>query len=235
MTDRTKYLVQGFKRGFDIRYRGPLIRKSKANNIPLSVGTPFNIWSKVMKEVKLGRYSGPFKQSPFKSYIQFPIGLVPKAGNQTQLVFHLSYDFGEDEDEKSLNFHTPDEYCLVKYKDLDYAIRTSLRLREILGWDIQSKNQQEVIFMAKSDLKSAFRILPILVWQRKYLVLKARHPVTKETWFFVEKNLPFRASSSARFFKNLVMDCITLLSLSKATNSKSQIIWMTICSSAILR
>ena len=31
-----------------------------------------------MKEVKEGRYAGPFKDNPYKYYIQSPIGLVPK-------------------------------------------------------------------------------------------------------------------------------------------------------------
>ena len=45
-----------------------------------------------MKEVKEGRYAGPFESIPFDSYIQSPIGLVPKdGGKDTRLIFHLSY------------------------------------------------------------------------------------------------------------------------------------------------
>ena len=51
-------------------------------------------------------------------------------------------------------------------------------------------------------MKSAFRILPILVSQRKFLILKAYHPESKKAWFFVEKNLPFRASSSCKIFQD---------------------------------
>ena len=53
-----------------------------------------------MKEIKERRYAGPFMKEnfPFVNYIQSPIGLVPKAGNKTRLIFHLSYDFGEEDD-----------------------------------------------------------------------------------------------------------------------------------------
>ena len=170
-----------------------------------------------MKEVHLGRYAGPFKKPPFESFMQSPIGLVPKAGNQTRLIFHLSYDFGEAEESKSLNYHTPERFCSVKYKDLDYAIKTCLRLKEILdsrsdqrrrtgAGRHRQKNKESswdspgAIFMAKSDLKSAFRILPSLVRQRKFLLLKAYHPITKKPWFFVDKNLPFGGSSSCKIF-----------------------------------
>ena len=133
--EKTDYLIQRFTRGFDIGYRGPTVRKSSSQNIPLTVGTKLDIWTKVIQEVRLGRYAGPFKEIPFTSYIQSPIGLVPKGNNQTRLIFHLSFDFGEKEEDKSLNFHTPEDCSSVKYKDLDYAVQARLRLREISGWD----------------------------------------------------------------------------------------------------
>ena len=50
--------------------------------------------------------------------------------------------------------------------------------------------------MAKCDLKSAFRILPILPSQRCWLLMMAKNPIDGRTAFFVEKNLPFGASVS---------------------------------------
>ena len=86
--DKTRFLVRGFRRGFDIDYEGPRRRMDESNNIPLQVGSKDDIWSKIMKEVKTGRVAGPYKQVPFKYYVQSPIGLVPKAGSQkTRLIF----------------------------------------------------------------------------------------------------------------------------------------------------
>ena len=205
--EKTKQLIQGFRYGFDIGYRGLVARKNVADNIPISVGSEEEMWNKVMKEVRCGRYAGPFKEIPYtEAYMQSPIGLVPKAGGQTRLIFHLSYNFGKEsqEDLKSLNYHTPDEFCKVKYRDMDYAVKTCLKTLERRRSSRAGKESGEepiTLFFAKSDLRSAFRILPILPSQRCYLLMKARHPQTKEYMFFVEKNLPFGASVSCAKFQ----------------------------------
>ena len=77
-----------------------------------------------MNEVELGRFAGPYEDIPFENYIQSPIGLVPKAGNKTRLIFHLSYTFKNRN--KSVNFWTPQELCSVKYNDLDSEVRNYL-------------------------------------------------------------------------------------------------------------
>ena len=110
-TAETNFLVDGFKNGFDIQYKGPVNRQSRAKNLKLTIGSKTILWNKLMKEVMLGRVAGPFKEVPFENFILSPIGLVPKAGSkdQTRLIFHLSYNFpGENEGEgaESLNFHT---------------------------------------------------------------------------------------------------------------------------------
>ena len=63
--------------------------------------------------------------------MQSPIGLVPKHGGKTRLIFQLSYDFGPRWEQKSLNFHTLDEWCSVKYNDLDHAVKNSLDLLKL--------------------------------------------------------------------------------------------------------
>ena len=126
---KTKYLVDGFRYGFSIGYRGPTNRQDVSKNIPLTIGTKATLWNKVMKEVQLGRYAGPFDRPPFENFIQSPIGLVPKdKGKKTRLIFHLSFDFGLDDNKRSVNYHIPEESCKVKYRDLDYAIMMSLKL-----------------------------------------------------------------------------------------------------------
>ena len=80
----TRYLVDGFKNGFDIEYNGPEERRDYSKNIPFkSMGSSRELWDKLMKEVQLKRYAGPFNQVPFTNFVQSPIGLVPKAGNKT--------------------------------------------------------------------------------------------------------------------------------------------------------
>ena len=202
--DKTNELVEGFTNGFDIGYRGPAQRQDVSNNIPLHIGSLTEIWNKIMKEVKLGRVAGPFENIPFQNYIQSPIGLVPKAGNQTRLIFHLSFDFGQDDASKSLNYHTPKDLCKVKYRDLDYAIARCLELDRLYD-DISQ------LFFSKSDLKSAFRILPLKISQFCWLCFKARDPKTGKFWFFADKCLPFGASISCALFTKF-SDCLKHLS-----------------------
>ena len=115
--DKTAFLVDGFTDGFDIGYNGLQDRQDQSNNLPFSIGNSTILWNKVMKEVKVGRYAGPFEKIPFKNYMQSPIGLVPKSGNKTRLIFHLSYQFKSGLG--SLNSNTPKDRCSVKYRDLD--------------------------------------------------------------------------------------------------------------------
>ena len=51
---KIQFLRQGFQEGFDIGYSGPQNRQSVSENIPLTVGSPIELWNKVMEELKLG-------------------------------------------------------------------------------------------------------------------------------------------------------------------------------------
>ena len=201
--------MDGFKEGFSIGYAGSMRRRDVAENIPLHIGSHEDMWLKMMKETKLGRYSGPFHEIPFEYYVQSPIGLVPKAGGQMRLIFHLSYHFGEEENQKSLNYWTPEELCSVQYKDLDFAVKACLRLISRIqkeGTDLQQGMLNHIgqffpiIFYSKSDLRSAFRILPILPWQRCLLVMKCINPETGSYMYFSDNCLPFGSSVSCAQF-----------------------------------
>ena len=89
--DETKFIIDGFTNGFDIYYDGPTECQSYAQNIPITVWSTQELWDKIMKEVKLGRYTESFDKVPYDNFIQSTIGLVPKAGNKIRLIFHLSY------------------------------------------------------------------------------------------------------------------------------------------------
>ena len=187
-------LIEGFESGFDIGYQGSCDRKDVSDNLPFTVGSPVDIWNKIMKEVKLQRYAGPFtkEQIPYDHYVQSPIGLVPKAGGKTRLIFHLSYQFTNGN--PSVNAATPKHLCTVKYKDLDQAVRNSIEMLNKLGWST-------TLFYGKTDLVSAFRILPIKPGQRFLLLLKAKHPRTKTWFYFIDKCLPFGSSISCAHFQ----------------------------------
>ena len=191
--NETERLVAGFKRGFDIGYRGPLERKNTAPNLPFRVGSPTELYNKVMKEVKEGRFAGPFEQLPFEHFVQSPLGLVSKSGNRTRLIFHLSYDFGGQEQDKSINFHMPRDLCTVKYKDLDHAIRNCLWLLNDFS--------TETVFFGKMDCSNVFHLVPVLVKQRFLLCMLAVHPKTHKKLYFINKCLAFGSSRSCAIFQ----------------------------------
>ena len=171
------------------------------------MGTKTVLWNKLIKEVRLKRVAGPFDKVPFKNFIQSPIGLVPKAGNsgQTRLIFHLSYDFGTEKEQKSLNYHTPKEECSVRYNDLDDAIAKCLEVKkegqtvfdEIdtqTDWQNNIKEKEAIkiesraqngsksskpIYLGKSDIKSVFRLVRLSVFCFSWLVMSAKEPCNR--------------------------------------------------------
>ena len=184
----TEFVVDGFRHGFDLGYWGEIdnIRRT-APNLKLSIGSDVHLWNKVMKEVKCKRFAGPFEEPPFESFIQSPIGLVPKnQGKDTRLIFHLSFPRSG----KSINSETPKEFCSVKYYDFSDAIRRCM---------------EEGIYCAigKSDMHSAFRNLGILPEQYCLLIMKAKDPATGKIWWFADKCLPFGASISCSHFQRV--------------------------------
>ena len=186
--NETEFLVDGFKNGFDLGYRGPTNIKQKANNLKFTIGNKTELWNKIMKEVKAKRYAGPFEEIPFDNYIQSPIGLVPKdQGKKTRLIFHLSHPRNKEKGE-SINGNTPEELTKVKYPSFDDAVK--LCLEQGIG-----------CFIAKSDMTAAFRHFGIKKNFWKFLVMKAQHPKTNKWYYFIDKCMPFGASISCSHFQ----------------------------------
>ena len=184
----TQFLIEGFEQGFDIGYRGPIKGvRHFVPNLKIRCGSQIVLWNKVMKEVKLGRYAGPYKTPPYKTFIQSPIGLVPKdRGADTRLIFHLSYP----KSGSSINSETPEEYCTVKYPDFVEAITRCMEESII-----------KPCFIAKSDMKSAFRHLGLRPDRYCLLLMKAVSPLDGKTYFFVEKALSFGVAISCSHFQ----------------------------------
>ena len=213
--EKTKYLVDGFRDGFDLGYRGPENIKLESKNLKFTIGNKTELWNKVMKEVQAKRYAGPFEQIPFENYIQSPIGLVPKdGGKKTRLIFHLSYprkpnekdlidDKGEPIEwiEKSVNGNTPTSMTSVKYPDFYDAVKLCIKAGK-------------GCYLGKSDMSSAFRHFAIAKKYWKFLVMKAQNPSNGKWYYFFDKCMPFGASiSCAHFqeFSNAIAHIVTAI------------------------
>ena len=193
--EKLQFISDGFRFGFDLGYRGLEEVRLRSRNLPLTVGSQTELWNKVMSEVKVGRYAGPFTDIPFNFYIQSPIGLVPKdQGKKTCLIFHLSHPKGGT---TSVNANTPESMTSVDYPKFDEAIELCLKAGKGCA-------------IAKSDLISAFRILGLQPKFWKYLVLKAQCPIDQHVYYFIDKCMPFGASISCAAFQK-VSDAISHL------------------------
>ena len=139
-----------------------------------------------MKEVRANHYAGPFSKVPFDSYIQSPIGLVPKdGGNKTRLIFHLSYPKNGT---TSINHNTPKNICKVKYPDFSEAIQRCIH--EGIGCTC-----------GKSDWTATFRHFPIGRQYWRYLVMRAKNPTDQKWYYFIDKCMPFSNSISCAHFQ----------------------------------
>ena len=68
--DKINFLHEGFTSGFSLHYGGNLKNvKRLSPNLKLRVGSHMELWNKVMKEVQLGRYAGPFEEPPFDYFV----------------------------------------------------------------------------------------------------------------------------------------------------------------------
>ena len=185
------FIVNGFRHGFRIGYKGPTNVKLTAPNLKLEKPEhQVILWNKVMKEVKLKCFAGPFEDIPFKEthYIQSPIWLVPKDnGSDMRLIFHLSYPRGTG---RSVNANTPAELCSVKYPDFNEVIKICLA---------EGKNCK----ISRSDMKAAFRNLGISKRDFWLLIIKAKCPLNNKTYYLLIKHYPlgvlFRAATSSVF------------------------------------
>ena len=144
--EKSLFLINGFKNGFDLGYRGETKVQMRAPNLPFIIGNETMLWNKVMNEVKLGRFASPYDHIPFKYFIQSPIGLVPKdGGTKTRLIFHLSYPRNIITGRKiSVNANIPREYCTVHYPDFNDAV-------------VLCAEHGKNCVAGKSDMNSAFR------------------------------------------------------------------------------
>ena len=188
---KSKELIDNFRNGFELGYNGPRKIQQNSPNLKLRVGDEVDLWNKVMKEVKLGRYAGPYSQVPFDNYIQSPIGLVPKdGGNDTRLIFHLSYPRTlKNGVSTSVNGNTPDHICKVNYPDFSEAVQSCVE---------EGVNCN----LGRADWRAAFRNICMSKKDWPLLIMKAKSPIDGKWYFFVDKCLPFGAKISCRKFQD---------------------------------
>lgn len=164
--------------GFSLHNFGP--RKFRESpNLASANNNPEVLKAKILREVEAGRVEGPFKQSPFPNIQVSPLGLVPKkTPNEFRLIHHLSYPA-----KYSINNGIPHELCTVRYQARDQAI-------------LHICNMGQGALMAKTDIESAFKLIPIQQTDHELLGFKV------EALYYFDKTLPMGASISCNLFES---------------------------------
>ena len=132
----------------------------------------------IASELALGRIAGPFSAPPFKDFVISPLGLIPKKEpGAFRLIHDLSFPKGD-----SVNSGIPREYCSVSYEDYDYFV--SILAHEGRG-----------CYIAKADIESAFRIIPISPLDYHLLGFMVNGQ------YFYDRCLPMGCSVSCKLFE----------------------------------
>lgn len=175
--EEAEFLIKGFTRGFPIQYTGPRKPRDSENLRSCSLN-PEIIKAQINKEIESGRVAGPFEERPLPNLIVSPIGLVPKKTlGEFRMIHHLSYPESE-----SINSYIDPTVCSVKYTSFDEAVKL-----------VQNLGQGCKLF--KSDIKSAYRLIPIRPSDFELLGF------CYDKKFYFDKALPFGASISCITFE----------------------------------
>ena len=172
------YLVSGFTFGFSLGVHG-VIRSGSLPNLASSRLNPEAVSAAIAKEVSRGHSHGPFPHPPFSLFHAAPLGLVAKKTGDFRLIldFSVNHDLAVNAGIDLLDF--PVRYC--SFDDAVALVREA----------------GPSAFMAKLDIKHAFRLCP---------VRPSDWPLLCFHWqgsFYFDSRLPFGLRSSPFIFNTL--------------------------------
>ena len=170
-------LSNGFKSGFPLHYEGSQ-NSSCAKNLLSAIQNPEAVDAKLDKEIAAHRIAGPYSSPTFPQFRISLLGLVPKkTEGEFRLIHHLSFPKGS-----SLNDGISSEFTSVSYASVEDTIHT---IRTV-GYGC---------FMAKTDIKNAFRIIPIQPQDYHLLGICWRG------LYYYDRCMPMGCSSSCKTFE----------------------------------
>ena len=136
------WLLNSILYGVSIGFNGPHTPYT-ARNLPSALQHPEVVSSELQKEVEAGRVLGPFAERPLPNLRTSGLGAAPKKNGKWRVILHLSAPHGT-----SVNDGILKEEFSLHYSSVDDAVG----LLHTYGTGA---------IMAKIDLKSAFRMVPV--------------------------------------------------------------------------
>ena len=179
----TNGIAEGFRIGFK-QQSEPL--QSAKRNLSCALQHPDTVKTYLTEEASAGRVSSPFSRSAVPHAHVSRFGVIPKnhQPDKWRLIVDLSHPANG-----SVNSGIPKELCSLKYITVDSAIEQIRRIGR-------------GTFLAKIDIKSAFRLLPVHPADRHLLSMRWDQRI------FIDTCLPFRLRSAPKLF-NVLADLLS--------------------------
>ena len=177
-SDFADYFVDGIRNGFRLGYNG-LQFERMTPNARTARDYPQIVREYVAKEVASKHTIGPFDTPPFPNFVCSSLGVRPKKLGGVRLIMDLSRPFGE-----SVNDGIAREDYSLNFCSVDDAVAICLKLGR-------------GCLMAKTDLKGAFRLIPVAKQDWNLLGYKC------DDKFYCETVLPSGCRSSPSLFDDL--------------------------------
>ena len=139
--DLVSFVISGFRCGFDIGFVGPPV-STRPRNLLSARPHPASVTEAIFKEVLRGHTAGPFLSPPLFPFHWSALGAVLKKDGTFRLILDLSSPRGQ-----STNEGISKDLYSVRYSKFHDAIAL-----------VRSSGSSA--FMAKLDIKHAFRLCP---------------------------------------------------------------------------
>ena len=183
-----RFLLRGITEGFGIGHRRSIGHdlKSSRKNLEGAIQHPQVVNDYLEKERSLNRVARLYNKSQLPTVHISRFGVIPKSHqhDKWRLIIDLSYPKGH-----SINDGIAKSLCSLTYVTVDDAIQKILEL---------GRNS----LLAKADIRSAFRLLPVHPAERHLLGMEWQNNI------FIDTCLPFGLRSAPKLF-NILADLLS--------------------------
>ena len=185
------FVLEGLEKGFRVGFQQEHRHRSSTHNLLSCMEHPGTVLTYVNKECSLGRLLGPFPPSAVPNLHISSFGVIPKKATDTwRLIVDLSAPRGA-----SINDRISRETASLSYVTID-----------IIADRIRSLGRGTML--AKLDVKSAFRIVPVHPADRLLLGMQWNN------YWYADAVLPFGLRSAPKLF-NVIADAVQFVARSQ--------------------
>lgn len=174
-----QFMLSGFTHGFELGVSPePDLRTATHSAKPATS----KLMEKINSEVMKGNIVGPFQEKPLLDLFTSPLYVIPKPGSsKVRMIFDLSHPKNG-----SVNDNIDRARCSVRYCTVHEVGQLLLNMYGDGG-----------AWLAKVDLRDAYRIVPIRKQDWRFLGLVANGE------YYVDRMLPMGAASSCQIFQRI--------------------------------